>query len=183
MPEETVIRQCAPTLAGIKTGSLFSCQFDDKNQVMEEIRQFNKKFVSRGLCLIPMRFDERRVLLYLYRPAGLRKDLQDEMARQVLEQEGYPLTNSNKCIARLIRRLQRQQQFPHEIGLFLSYPPEDVIGFINNNAGNYKYCGTWKVYGDVNRALDTFARYRKCTESYLKRWSEGVNIEKLAVSC
>ena len=60
-----------------------------------------------------------------------------------------------------------------------SYPPEDVIGFINNNAGNYKYCGTWKVYGDVNRALDTFAKYRKCTELLCRRLRNGEPVEQL----
>ena len=35
MSEELVVRQCAPTLAGIKTGSLFSCPCDSP----EELRQ------------------------------------------------------------------------------------------------------------------------------------------------
>ena len=32
----------------------------------------------------------------------------------------------------LIHRLRSEGEFPHEIGLFLSYPPEDVLGFICN---------------------------------------------------
>lgn len=28
--EETVVRQCAPTLAGIKTGSLFPCPYQSR---------------------------------------------------------------------------------------------------------------------------------------------------------
>ena len=48
----------------------------------------------------------------------------------------------------LIERLQNREDFPHEIGLFLSYPPEDVQGFIDNRAHNYKRICAWKVYGD-----------------------------------
>ena len=44
MPEETFIRQCAPTLAGIKTGSLFNCPYDDREELLEEIKRFNKKY-------------------------------------------------------------------------------------------------------------------------------------------
>ena len=48
----------------------------------------------------------------------------------------------------LIRRLQDEAEFPHEIGLFLSYPPEDVQGFIDHHARDFKLSGLWKVYGD-----------------------------------
>ena len=33
MSEELVVRQCAPTLAGIKTGSLFSCPCDSPEEL------------------------------------------------------------------------------------------------------------------------------------------------------
>ena len=185
MPEETVIRQCAPTLAGIKTGSLFTCPCEDKQELLEEIRGFNKRFSVKGLCMIPLRYDRSRVLLYLYRPAGLSKDLKNDLARQVLEQEGYPWSgavSTGKCVARLMKRIRSNQDFPHEIGLFLSYPPEDVKGFIDNQAGNYKCSGIWKVYGDVDKAQDMFSRFRKCTDIYCKLWKEGSSMDHLAVA-
>lgn len=33
---------------------------------------------------------------------------------------------------RLAERIQQEPQFPHEIGIFLGYPVEDVLGFIEN---------------------------------------------------
>ena len=38
MSEEMVVRQAAPTLAGIKTGSLFPCPCTEKETLLEEIR-------------------------------------------------------------------------------------------------------------------------------------------------
>ncbi len=58
-------------------------------------------------------------------------------------------------------RKREREDFPHEIGLFLSYPPEDVAGFIANHASLGKCTGTRKVYGDVQTAKITFARYEK----------------------
>ena len=82
-----------------------------------------------------------------------------------------------------MRRMQRaDSEFPHEVGLFLSYPPEDVKGFIDNEAANYKYIGLWKVYGDEEGAKRTFARYRKCTKLYCKLWQSGSSLEQLAVA-
>ena len=41
MSEELVVRQCAPTLAGIKTGSLFSCPCDSPEELRQEVRRIN----------------------------------------------------------------------------------------------------------------------------------------------
>ena len=54
MSEEMVVRQAAPTLAGIKTGSLFPCPCTEKDVLLREIRAFNRHYLSRGLCLLPL---------------------------------------------------------------------------------------------------------------------------------
>ena len=77
MSEELVVRQCAPTLAGIKTGSLFSCPCDSPEELRQEVRRINRLLAGKGLCLLPLRFDGSRALLYLYRPSRLRQDLED----------------------------------------------------------------------------------------------------------
>ena len=33
MSEETIIRHCSPTLAGIKTGNLFRCSYGTKEEI------------------------------------------------------------------------------------------------------------------------------------------------------
>ena len=42
MSEETVIRCCAPTLAAIKTGSLFNCSFESREELTESLRMVNR---------------------------------------------------------------------------------------------------------------------------------------------
>ena len=182
MSEELVVRQCAPTLAGIKTGSLFSCPCDSPEELRQEVRRINRLLAGKGLCLLPLRFDGSRALLYLYRPSRLRQDLEDAEAVRLLEESGYPCHSAGQCVACLIRRLRENDEFPHEIGLFLSYPPEDVKGFIEHHAADFKYAGLWKVYGDEQRARDLFAKYRRCTEIYCERLHAGLSIAQLAVN-
>ena len=86
------------------------------------------------------------------------------------------------CVAALVRRMRSSAEFPHEVGLFLSYPPEDVKGFIENRAANAKCTGVWKVYGDERQARQTFAKYKKCTQVYCERWQSGSGLDKLAVA-
>ena len=142
MSEENLVRQCAPTLAGIKTGTIFPVPFDTMASLAAEIRDLNHILVPKGLRLLPLRYQGRKALLYLYRPAGLKRDLQDHLAEALLAEAGYPKKDSEQCVAYLARRFRSGEGFPHEVGLFLSYPPQDVSGFIENRAVNYKMRGT-----------------------------------------
>lgn len=182
MSESLLVRQCAPTLAGIKTGSIFCTDYEDRLTLCHEIRRLNRRLGKKGLCLLPLRCRGGRALLYLYRPARLRRDLKDAQAQALLSRAGYLAESPGQCIARLSRRLREQPEFPHEIGLFLSYPPEDVRGFIEHNARDFKFSGLWKVYGDEASARAAFAKYKRCTSLYTKRWLAGSQLEELAVS-
>ena len=89
MAEEILIRQGAPTLAGIKTGSLFPCPCEDREALLSDIRKLNRRLSPKGLCLLPIRFLAGQALLYLYRPAELRRDLRDAQASELLRQAVY----------------------------------------------------------------------------------------------
>lgn len=181
MSESLLINHCSPTLAGVKTGNMFSCSYKCKKELNREIRRFNRLLVPKGLRIIPLKVKNGRALIYVYRPDRLSSDLDNNLADTLLRQCGYADKNSNKCLVELIKRLEICEDFPHEIGLFLGYPPEDVNGFINDKPHNCKYSGLWKVYGDVETAKKTFAKYKKCREVYCRRWNDGFSLEKLTV--
>ena len=90
MSEEIVVRQAAPTLAGIKTGSLCPYPCRGKKRLLAELRAFNRRFAAKGLCLLPLRYSDGQALLYLSRPSALARDLLDERAAALLTQAGYP---------------------------------------------------------------------------------------------
>lgn len=182
MPEEMLVRHCSPTLAGIKTGNLFGCDFKSEREMRECLRRWNRLLTAKGLRVLPMRFREGRALIYLYRPARLTADLRHDLAGRLLRERGYSTETAGRCVAHLIRRLGEYEDFPHEIGLFLGYPPEDVCGFIENKAGGCKCVGCWKVYANEEAALKTFARFKKCTELYCDSYAKGRPIERLAVA-
>ncbi len=179
---EQLVWFCAPTLANIKTGSLFSCGRCSQCDVYAEIRELNRILNGKGLRLIPIVTGKQCVLIYLYRRQSLLRDLSGEKTRSLLQKCGYTGSNPELCIKRLIQKLKKKEGFPHEIGLFLGYPPEDVEGFMNNGAKNYLLCGTWKVYHDPEGAQETFRKYRKCEKRYRDCFENGFGIERLAVA-
>ena len=182
MSEDYLVWQTAPTLAGLKTGSLFPCKYESYETLRREICETNKTLRQKGLRLIPLRRNEKQALLYLYRPERLRADLSAPEAVDILRREGYADLRQERCLHELMRRLQRFEAFPHEIGLFLSYPPEDVRGFIEHKGRGSKCEGCWKVYGDAERAKKTFRTYKKCTDCYRRQQAKGVPIARLAVA-
>lgn len=181
MSSEKLIRHCAPTMARLKTGSMFNWSFSSRDEMLTELRELNLRLQGKGLRVIPLRQSKGSVLVYVYRPKMLEKDLRNGLAEQLLQECGYSCGNANLCLARLIQRLRTQQDFPHEVGLFLGYPPEDVDGFMHRKE-ECKLCGLWKVYEDVENAQRQFIRCKRCTEVYLQRYAEGFPLEKLAVA-
>lgn len=183
MSEEMILKQCSPTMAGLKTGNLFSCPDEDTTTLNKSISAYNKRLVPKGIRMIPLGKTGSRTLIYMYRPEKLRSDLSHETARKILSDRGYPVGNANECVCMLARRVKDSAEFPHEIGLFLGYPSEDVYGFIKNKAGCAKFVGTWKVYGDADAAKKRFAGFEKCTRVYCDCYSRNIPFDRLAVCC
>lgn len=180
MSEDLIIRTCAPTLAGLKTGSLFSCPCERMEALLPGIRRLNRCLVPRGLRCVPLRYSGNRALVYLYRPDFLRQDLQCRQAEEILRERGYCTGDCGHCVTQLARRLRENEEFPHEIGLFLGYPVEDVVGFLENKP--CKCVGFWKVYGDETAAKEKFAQFRRCTALYQTLHAGGQDFERLVVA-
>lgn len=182
MSEDCIVRNCAPTLAGLKTGSLFTCPYTSKQVLLDSVRQLNKRLTSKGLRCLPLRFSQKKALIYLYRPAMLRCDLSRESAAALLQSRGYDTGSCERCVVRLAKKLREQEEFPHEIGLFLGYPPEDVHGFMEQGPDLCKISGCWKVYGDEASAQKKFAQYKLCTRLYCQQWAKRPDIDRLTVA-
>ena len=87
MSEDQIVRYGAPTLAGIKTGSLFSLHISS-NDFRKDITAFNRAMSKKGIRILPLKVCETYALIYLYRPAMLERDLKDPEAVSILKQFG-----------------------------------------------------------------------------------------------
>lgn len=85
-------------------------------------------------------------LVYVYRKTMLEGELKQPGVLELLERYGYEGSEINSCLNYLKQRLLSCSCFPHEIGVFLGYPLEDVKGFIENKGQNCESCGVWKVF-------------------------------------
>ena len=118
----------------------------------------------------------------MYRHQQLEMDLSRLESQQLLLKVGYSSVVLRPCLELLKERLCYQETFPHEIGLFLGYPVEDVVGFIRHQGKNSKHTGYWKVYGDVVESIKLFTKFKKCKHIYKQRFGSGVSIQQLIVA-
>ena len=119
-------------------------------------------------------------LVYLYRVRWLWRIMSEPDNAAFLRSAGYaPENGIDALLDRLSGKIAGDGPFPHEIGVFLGYPLEDVRGFIENAGQNYTCCGCWKAYGDPEAARRKFASYRRCTESYRENLRMGIALEAL----
>ena len=181
--EEQLVEYCAPTLAGLKVGSLFRYVPEADARMEELIFLCNQRLAGKGVCLTALGKCPRGqgYLVYLYRPGALAAVMSEGAVTAFLGECGYDSSLPELALSRLSQRMEGGC-FPHEIGVFLGYPLEDVLGFIENGGQNYRCCGCWKVYGDPGRANRQFARFRRCTTVYRRLHRRGVSLERLTVA-
>ena len=180
MSDNEIIRYCSPTLAGLKTASLFTTSCEDYGQLRDQILRINVKLRQSGLRMIPLSLQRGRALIYIYREEALANDILRSSARRILEKLGYTPEDVGRSVCQLSRKVRECSDFPHEIGFFLGYPETDVISFMEGRS-DYVCFGAWKAYSHAEEAKQTFSRYKRCTEIYTKRLENGEPIDRLIV--
>ncbi|QQO10342.1 DUF3793 family protein [Breznakiella homolactica] len=109
-----------------------------------------------GLSALPLRDSSKGILLLLYKPRLLRKVLTGPAGRYLCSLL-YPVDSGiTACLEELNRRFNISGNIPHEVGIFLGYPLEDVIDFIRGNKKAHPCKGCWKVYHRPERASRIF---------------------------
>ena len=182
MLERYLVEHCSPTLASIKTANLFTYAYSSEEEVQEQIALWNASMNDKGIFVMELRRSEKAALIYVCRKSFLERDLKKPGVAQFMKRYGYTSLEPEDALKLLQSKLQAQEEFPHEIGIFLGYPLGDVIGFIKNAGHNCKCTGCWKVYDNELEALRTFAMFDKCRKIYVNLWNQGRSIMKLTVA-
>lgn len=135
--------QCAPLITGLKESNLLNIKKQDY-QRMKDI------FKESELTIYPLGIHAGKITVFLYHRERLEKFFSGESVLALLHEIGYIDTDLKQVLpvfrTHYQQYLKEKKVFPHEMGLLLGYPPEDVKGFIHNQGKNYLYSGYWKVY-------------------------------------
>ena len=148
----------APTLAGIKPSSLMT--FINHKREMLNLWDRYKDEITAELKVryYELRRKDDRVIVLFYQDEILANCLSVWKNKSFLKDQGYgELQRVEDGLGLLEKRFEKE--CPHELGIFLGYPVEDVIAFIESKGAPCLACKYWKVYQDVENALKTFEAY------------------------
>lgn len=113
------------------------------------------------------------IILLIYNRDLLYKFLNKEENRAFLEELGYEF--SEKIESSLYKLVERYGIYkcPHELGIFLGYPIDDVKGFINCSRSECIFCGYWKVYKNEERARELFKLFDNIKNITIEKLMSG----------
>lgn len=172
-----IITQCAPFLKGIKTASIMNIE---KKWIHELYGLIENTDISCRILVIR----KERCLVLFYRKEELTRALSDADVWKFLKGYGYDEKELGMILTRLSVRMNMHSReeitFPHEIGVFLDYPLEDVKAFIENKGQGSLFTGYWKVYHNPERARLTFLAYDKAKDSAVNEFLIGKSIREIA---
>lgn len=55
MSKRILVEKCSPTMAGLKTGNLFTCEVKRRSDLVRFVRSMNSRFGYKGIKLAIMR--------------------------------------------------------------------------------------------------------------------------------
>ena len=125
--ETQLALQCAPLIAGVKISNLLVVSTGMEDAVKQCLRKSGISF----LLLLRTR-EKARYLLFRKKP--LEAYLMRKEIRELLQESGYQDFTLGNILSTFQKRYQGymcgEPGFPHEMGVLLGYPVEDVRGFM-----------------------------------------------------
>ncbi len=179
--EKLLIENASGTLAGLKCASIFNVKSGYRAEIDESIEKLNGVLNQRGVTIRRLFDRAEYTLLLVYSEKALKEALNQAEAVHILLNFGYQNTDCVYCLERLGDRF-RETCCPHELGIFLGFPAEDVREYIRNNGGCCRLCGFWKVYTNEQKALEMFRKYRICIRVYRQALKAGLPLSRLTVA-
>lgn len=168
----TIIYHLAPVLETHRPAVILSL-VDDRRRLFTLWEENKHAFFPVGkINFCELKRTEKSVSVLFYHFDLLDKTINRDSYRAFLQKYGYDKQMTlMAALGRLHNRFQHQG-CPHEVGVFLGIPLEDIRGFMNNDGKGYCAYGSWKVYADLQHAFTIFGRFEEAKMrfiNYIKR--------------
>lgn len=167
--------QCAPLITGLKASNLL---------IIDKSRDFAVKnlFENSRIELYLLYSTNKKNTYILFNRDKLEKNLFNIKSMEIINI--FSFENTLDEILEVIRInygnfMGGNLDFPHELGILLDYPPEDVIGFIENKGANAIYTGYWKVYSNLQEKINTFRLFDLALNKLIRLISTGNSISEI----
>lgn len=175
-----IIRNAAPTIRKHKTSSLINFTNSNVNRNLNDLWEKHKNEVKDKLDVdyFELKKDKTSTLVLFFNIEKINLSIRDKSNMEFLKRFGYNETmDAAQCLSLLGKRFQ--YMCPHEIGIFLGYPIEDVTSFVDFPNTKCKMVGYWKVYHDIESAEIIFTKYDEIKHAIVQSMMRGMKPTEL----
>lgn len=142
--------------------------------------EYGGEFLRRiNLNYRTLKEDDNAVILLIYKDELLKNHIFKEKNRRFLKNIGYLNIDSVDYYINFLRIRYQIYKCPHELGVFLGIPVEDVIDFMDCNKKKCLGCGYWKIYNNYDEAIKTFQKYDEVKNKTISNLIRGIPVEKI----
>lgn len=168
--------------AGVKPAITLTLMIINGRNLYDLWIKYGKVYIDElNLSYKVLRQNKNSLTLIIYDYKVLNDCLNKECNIEFLKTLGY---RENEDLSSKLTRLSKRYSMckcPHELGIFLGYPVEDVQSFMNSKNKQCKICGYWKVYNSEKKAEKIFALFdkvRNCAAENIIKGSSRVQLVK-----
>ncbi|WP_315671362.1 DUF3793 family protein [Clostridium sp. 19966] len=152
----------SPTIAGYKPVSIITISNNYK-QMYTLWQNYGDEYMENiSLKIFNLQHTQEKIVIIFYNEDMLKETIFKASNKEFLYKFGY---SSDMSVESHLMHLKSRFFFhvcPHEMGIFLGIPLGDVEGFIECSGDKYIYCGYWKIYENVEKAIGIFDSYNRC---------------------
>lgn len=166
--------QLAPVIHGLKPSLTVTITYH-KQLVMHWDENKHILLEKLGLEEILLRHTDAGIMVLIYNKQLLQKVLNDDKTQLFLTNLHYSSCEVTKALAYLKYRYNKYH-CPHELGIFLGIPLDDVKDFMNCSTKKCMLRRYWKVYNNIENAKKIFDAYDYAKEQMLYHLTEELQL-------
>lgn len=154
--EAYIFFNIAPVVERVKPASLV--RITNRMNFLTLWDNIKEKIEIYGIEHLELKTHCGNSIVIFYNKEMLNEYVNRKEIRSFLDYNGYA---NCPTLDTMLEKLKNKfhNTCPHEIGIFLGYPLEDIKDFIKNQGQNCLLCGYWKVYNDEKAAKCVFEKY------------------------
>lgn len=159
--EKFLIYNASLVISGVKPSATVTLK-KGKNNLYDKWIKYGISFLkSINIEFVELRESQDALIILVYDKEELENYIFNKSNKQFLVQLGYEEENNLESYINKLKERYEKFKCPHELGVFLGFPLEDVKDFMGCTNKKCLVCGYWMVYNNFNNAKEIFNKYDK----------------------
>ena len=180
--EKFLIYNASLVISGVKPSATITIKQGNENLYDQWIKYGISFLKEIDIQDINLRECSNALIILIYSEEKLSNYIFKEENKRFLRQLGYSEENDMREYLEILKRRYKEFNCPHELGIFLGFPLNDVKDFMNCKDKKCLSCGYWLVYNNLQEAQEIFSKYDKVKAHTVNYILSGDSSQEVAYS-